>query len=146
MLNNSIQGNQGYTYTLVNPLTRYNVFSHAEYDLTNNIKWFGEGLFTSYRSVTNTTAPQVGVAGSSLSIPATNPFIPADLKPLLSTRATPNGPLSAVVGFDTLPLAGYDTTQNVYQLTTGLNGDVGFRDWSWSTYVLPWRNAQHVSD
>lgn len=135
LLNNAIQSNQGWTYSLINPLTRYNLFGHVDYDITSNISWFGEGLFTNYENTSTTASVQVGTTGSSISIPVTNPFIPADFQTLLASRTNPNADFSGVIGFEALPLGGYTTQQNVFQLTTGLEGDLDIRDWTWSAYI-----------
>ncbi|MBL8551307.1 MAG: TonB-dependent receptor [Hyphomonadaceae bacterium] len=135
LLNNAIQYNQGYTYSLVNPFERYSIFAHAEHKIGENINWFVEGLFTTYTNSTSTAPPSIGTAGSTINIPVTNPFIPADFRTLLNSRQNPNGTFSGVIAFERLPMGGYDSRTNVYQMTTGLDGELGLKDWSWSAYL-----------
>jgi outer membrane receptor protein involved in Fe transport len=143
--NNRIVNNQGFFYDLISPITRFSAFGRVTHSITDDIDWFGQAMFSSYENI-NTVAPQqIGTAGTTASIPPTNPFIPADLQTLLASRASPNAPAPLTYTF--LQFGGQvsDTDWSIYQLATGLDGELGYRDWSWSAYVSHGRTQQNFT-
>ena len=124
------------------PLERYNLVSHGDYDVGHNITLFADGLFTHY---TNTTTQNPATLGSScclaLTVPVTNPFIPADLATLLASRPNPNANFNIT---SQSVWAGPRTDNNafdVFQLTGGARGSMAFHDISWEAYAIHGRTA-----
>jgi hypothetical protein len=77
------------TYTAQTPLTRYNIYGRADYEVADDIKAFVEGWYTSYNVTTGGAYANAGSSsGKILSVPVTNPFIPAICAP-----TSPRGPI-----------------------------------------------------
>lgn len=122
------------TYVAQTPLTRYNIFGRVNYNITDNVKFFADGFYTNYNVTTGGAYANAGSTSSSvaITIPVTNPFIPADLRTYLLSRPNPTAPLTAT-RFTTE--AGERQERNdydVFQITTGLSGRFGGTDIDWS--------------
>ena len=126
--------NNGYYYDLISPLKRYSAFGRLRYDITDNIKWFGQAMFTSFENENQVARQSIGTAGTHASVPASNPFIPADLKTLLNSRSNPDASFPVTYGFTQLGNQTSLADWTVYQVVTGLSGSVGVRDWDWEIY------------
>jgi len=131
---NRIINNQGYLYDLISPLERFSAFGRVTYDITDNIEWFGQAMFSTFETLNEVPPQTIGTAGTSNTIPVTNPFIPADLRTLLASRNNPNAAFPVTYGFEQLgnQISGADTTS--YQIVTGLQGPLGIGDWVWNAY------------
>ncbi|MGA0599309.1 TonB-dependent receptor domain-containing protein [Caulobacter sp. KR2-114] len=126
----------GDTFLAQVPLTRYNVVGHAEYRLTSNVRAYVDGLYTTYS--VQTQGPPVVVGGATsapLSIPVTNPFIPADLATLLASRPNPTANFGLAVNPAPVGNRHEQDQYNVYQLTAGLSGRLDAADLTWNGYV-----------
>ncbi|MBY8829854.1 TonB-dependent receptor domain-containing protein [Hephaestia mangrovi] len=122
------------TYVAQTPLTRYNVFGRVNYDFSDNIKLFVEGFYTNYNVTTGGAFANAGSTSSSvpITIPVTNPFIPADLRTYLLSRPNPTAPLTAT-RFTTEAGPRHERNDyDVFQLTTGLSGRFSGTDIDWS--------------
>jgi outer membrane receptor protein involved in Fe transport len=122
-------------YSAQTPLKRYNLFGHVEYEVTPDVNLFVEGIFTNYKTETGALWANSGSSsGKPLFVPVTNPFIPADLAQILSSRPNPTAPFT-ISGFidDNVPRREVDE-YNVYQLSAGLSGRVEAIDASWNVY------------
>jgi iron complex outermembrane recepter protein len=116
--------------TYVPPLERYSLFAKGGYDLENGMEAYAQGYFTQY-SVSVAALPNLIATDP---IPATNPFIPADLKTLLNSRANPNAPF----GYLSVPYVtdfGQQTDDyTTYQILVGLRGNLPFANWTFDVY------------
>ncbi len=141
---NRIQSNQGYLYDLISPIERYSVFGRVNHDIFDDVNVYAQAMFSSFKTE-NLVAPQtIGTAGTSASIPATNPFIPDDLRTLYDSRANPNAPVPVTYGFDQLGKQDSDTNWTIYQLIAGLEGKLGVGDLSWNVYGSHGQTDQHL--
>ncbi len=74
--------------------------------------------------------------------------MPAELAALLNSRTIPNAttsPWQYEGGVDWLPAYSTETNNNVYQLITGLRGDLPFtKDWTWEIYGSHGKTAQNA--
>ncbi|HEV2531118.1 TonB-dependent receptor domain-containing protein [Phenylobacterium sp.] len=145
--------NTGVLNELQLPQTRYNVFSRVEYDVTPEIKAYGQAYFTNYTADTelapspaasSPTGTATGLGSTGFLVPfhtvvngvtLTNPFIPADLATLLNSRATPTAPFLLNKRFSEVGPRHENDEYNVYQLQLGASGKVGFKDWTWDTML-----------
>ena len=128
--------NYTYNYSPVNylqlPLDRQQFAGFGHYNLTDEIEVYANLMYTSYQAQVELAATPIS-AGVGSTMPANNPFIPADLAAILASRPTP----AATFVFnkrttDVGPRNGtneYDTGQVI----AGARGDfmVGDKDWSW---------------
>jgi len=130
---NSVAYNLGTLQLLTAPTKRVNAFTHAEYELTDNITAYGQAMFTSYRSITNYGAG-LQTQGTTAVVPVDNAFIPADLQTLLASRADPDAPFSMHKLWTQTgsSITKYENT--VFQVMAGLKGKFGSSDWSWDIY------------
>jgi outer membrane receptor protein involved in Fe transport len=127
------------------PLTTYNAFAAAEYAITPHMKAYGQFMFTETTSATrlapspasgNPTgvASAVGSGGTGFLVASTNPFISADLRTILNSRADPNAPFIFAKRFTDVGarISNFDNT--TYQSLVGLKGDVPGYDLTYDIY------------
>lgn len=108
---------------LVLPLERYNLFSAFNLNVNDYFNPYLRAQYTNYNALQQLAAtPASGSTG--FTVPTTNPFLTAELRNLLASRATPNAPFTFSKRFNGLgPRTGY-TTHDVWQLTLGTKGDL----------------------
>jgi iron complex outermembrane recepter protein len=137
------------------PLTRYSLIGRGRYQLNDWANLFAQVNFSSV-NVLSFSQPAAATGGFAASIPrdAEHP-IPAQLAALLDSRG-PNtysttefdpttGQPVILTGMDAdwrlsrtldfLPPRQLRNRNDVYQLMTGFNGELPFRDWTWEAYV-----------
>lgn len=126
--------NTGALNLLTLPQTRYNVFAHIDYDINDSAKVYTDFLFTQYESRQELAAsPAAGPTGWR--IPVSNPFITPELAAVLASRPTPLASFRFDKRFSALgPRVGAEL-YDVFQITTGVQGDVGFMDWTYDAYA-----------
>ncbi|QJE74049.1 TonB-dependent receptor [Aerophototrophica crusticola] len=121
------------------PTERYLLSSLARYDLTDNVRWFFEGTYARTEANSQSEAiafgdnQQVGIGPDApfLSIPVTNPFIPAAL---LAGRPAGVDQLQFERRFNELGLRESDVTRQTFRFATGFEGDL-IPDTSWKYNV-----------
>ena len=115
------------TYAQI-PLERVSTFGKVSYDLSPDITFYAQGLYTDYSSTTIAdAAPNAGVW--MIRVPLSNPFVPAALRPLLASRPNPTGPFLITKRYlDAGPRKTvHDST--TWQAMAGLNGKLGALTW-----------------
>ncbi|KSB91183.1 hypothetical protein AS593_01170 [Caulobacter vibrioides] len=131
----SQQVNFGYNgSSMQSDLDRYAVFAKVDYDLTDNLKFFSQFTFTDYVSV-GVSNPTLASNVYGLTVPVSNPFVPADFRPILASRPTPNAAFTFYKALDILGPRIQKYSYDVFQFTNGLSGETGFKDWTWDGYV-----------
>ncbi len=123
------------------PLTRYSAFGSVDYDISDSVTAYGSFNFTHYDSRTM-LAPSPAAGATGFTVKTTNPFIPTDLAYLLANRANPTATFSLRKRFTDLGARISETTFNVFQIASGVKGDVGFKDWTWDLYGSYGRSEQ----
>lgn len=181
------------------PLERYSVYGAGRYKVNDNAEVYANALFTQY-TADSELAASPAASGTGFRVPSTNPFIPADLRGLLSSRmysdprpnadgtfpsapartvdlyrliTPPQGLTSAQLAayrgnranYEVTPgapapgdasfllnkrftsLGGRHATEdyNIYQLTTGLRGQVPNSSWTYDVYASYGRVSQITS-
>jgi outer membrane receptor protein involved in Fe transport len=142
---------------LVNiPLSRYDLFGSAHYDITDNIQLFAEGNYThswAYAQSFSATAGNIWAltvpydqANDDPASPTfganQNNFYPvsAQLASVLNARPAVGGvpgtaqPWTLNRGLNFFGDLNIQTTSDIFQLTAGLRGKVGIKDWTWEFY------------
>ncbi|RZF60606.1 TonB-dependent receptor [Sphingomonas populi] len=89
------------------------------FDISSALTLYAQGLYTYNRT---RAAQNYPTAVPALSIPATNPFIPADLQALLASRANPTANFSLSKRFEEIPKRYYDEPLYTYQALIGAKG------------------------
>lgn len=132
------------------PLERFSLFGSAHYDLTDGLRFFVEGNFTHTTAYSQSLASRASSLWS-LSVPYDpandDPGSPtfgadqanfypvsAELADLLNGRADPTENWTLSRGTPFLGRLYMETTSDIYQLTAGLRGDVGVKDWTFEVY------------
>ncbi len=123
------------------PQERYSVFSKVNYELTNRMSVYVQGLFTN--SEVDTQIGYTPVGANINRVPVTNPFVPDDLHALLMTRPDPNADFTFNKRYMFSPRR-WQESFNTYQIVAGVRGDLPFRDWTWDIYTL--RNSSHLTE
>jgi len=131
---NSQQINFGYGGgSLQSDLNRYSVFGKVDYELTDNIRMFGQISYVNYDSL-GVTNPTLASNVYGLSVPVTNPFITSDFASILASRGSPNAPFTFYKAFNILGPRYQRYSYDVYQMTAGLSGALGLGDLTWEVY------------
>nr|WP_314436658.1 TonB-dependent receptor [uncultured Brevundimonas sp.] len=115
------------------PLERYNVYSAARYKINDNAEVYANALFTQYTADTELAASPAA-NGTGFRVPATNPFITADLRAVLDSRVNPNSSFLLNKRFTSLGGRHSVEEYNIYQLTAGVRGRVPSSDWTYDVY------------
>lgn len=138
------------------PLERYTLFGSAHYDITDGITAYIEGNFTHthayaqsfpgtanniwaltvpYNAANDDPASPTFGADQSNFFPVSGP-----LAALLNARPAAGGvagtdqPWTLGRGLNFLGRLYTETNSNIYQLTAGLKGEIGIKDWTWDIY------------
>ena len=118
------------------PLTRYAALGRAEFEVSPSITAFAQVQYSKvnvYAQGSNPVLTPVGA--SSLSVPITNPFIPADLRTLLASRANPTAPVAVVKRFMDDGARSYVNNTYTYQALAGIQGALPFKGWTFELYA-----------
>lgn len=111
------------------PLERVSGFGKLSFDVSPAVTLFVQGIYTDYTSVTSgDPAPN---SGWQLSMPVTNPFIPASLRTLLASRPNPNAPISLQKRYSEAGPRITTHDSRTYQLLAGASGRFGSSDITW---------------
>lgn len=117
------------------PLERTSFFGRAGFEVSEAAELFVEALYADY-SVERQLAP-TPVQG--VTIPVTNPYIPADLATLLRSRTSPTAPFTFAKRMSDLGPRVADNRYDMLQATLGAHGDLADA-WSYEAYVQYGRN------
>ena len=132
--------NNNFDYvTLSLPLKRYTAFARGTYEVTPNIELFAQ--FNYARFTTSSQGRGPSLFNQPPTVPASNPFVPPDLRQILNSRPNPNGPIlyyaldPAAFGPD-----GSTVKSETYQFQVGASGKFPSLGWTWDTYFGSGRN------
>ena len=142
LVSNQITSFTGRENYLIAPQQRYNGFAKVDYELTPDIQIYLQGLYAN--TTTRTAGAWAITAPSQLSLPVTNPFIPADLATLLASRpgAAATAPVLLFKGFKEVGKRIYTERFESYQIAGGIHGKFG-SDWTWDVYGSYDQTRQH---
>jgi outer membrane receptor protein involved in Fe transport len=131
---NSQQVNFGYNGGTLQPdLDRWSIFGKVDYDVTDNIKAFVQATYTTYTSL-GISNPTLASNVYGLSVPVTNPNITPAFASILASRGTPNAPFTFYKALSFLGPRYQGYSYDVWQVTAGLSGKLGIKDWTWDIY------------
>jgi len=119
------------------PLERLSGLLKGSFELGGGHELFGQALYADY-SADTALAP---TPATQLFVPATNPYIPSDLKFLMDSRANPAGDLRLVKRLDEIGPRTASSRYDVYQITAGARGPLA-GDWQYEAYVQYGENEQ----
>jgi iron complex outermembrane receptor protein len=128
----SVTSAAGQYISLVQPIDRYDVYGKLNYHLSDNVQAYSQFYFAQ-----NDVATTAGPTTLTASIAANNPFVPADLKPILASRPNPTAPFTFSQIAGEFGMRSFSYRYSTFQLLGGLKGDFdifGSR-WNWDTYA-----------
>jgi outer membrane receptor protein involved in Fe transport len=120
---------------------RRNVFAKFDFKVSDSVTAYGQFLLTDHTANTN-SGGTLTQFGANLTIPVTNPFIPADLATLLASRAAPTASFIYNGRYVMVPAKNWDENYVTQQYLGGLKGDLGAGDWTWDLYAN-YDNSRH---
>lgn len=112
------------------PLDRTSFFGRASFELTESIEVYGQMLLSDYEVFSQLAAsPATG-----LSVPVTNPNIPADLQTILASRADPTANFTFRRRMLESGERSRTTEYTVQQYTLGVTGDLA-GEWTFDVFA-----------
>ncbi|TAJ74491.1 MAG: TonB-dependent receptor [Phenylobacterium sp.] len=124
----------GNTLPLQTPIERYTAFVRGSYDLTENMEAYLQFNYMTYDSAYSRPGWSAGSTAPLALIPVTNPFIPADLRPILASRPNPGAPVNFTFSTSRIGRTAYQFNYDLMEALVGLKGKVPGRDWTWDIY------------
>lgn len=127
----------GYRYLFL-PLERWSLFANGRFEVSDTIEAYGTASYVTYdvsRQLGPASASDGAPPGPDIVVPVTNPFIPADLRTLLASRADPTAAFFPRRAFSEVGGRLSENTYETMQFVGGLRGELGFRDWKWDAYA-----------
>ena len=118
------------SYALQLPLERTSLFLVGSFDLNEVINVYAQGLYTDYTANTQVSPLPL----QDVTMPASNPFIPPDLKRLLDARPDPAAPVDFQKRMTEIGPRIQENQSDTYQVTVGVRGTV-LGDWSFDAYA-----------
>ena len=125
------------------PIRRYSMFGHSYYDITDDITFYVQGLFSS-SEVTTQSAPSVSVLQWSVGVPfdaatcgaAVQHEVPDDLCTLLASRSNPDAPWALRQSTDFVGSQRLQTDITTYEVMAGLRGNLPMLgDWTYDLFA-----------
>jgi len=120
------------------PLERYAVYATGRFELTEAIEAYGTASYVTYdvsRQLGPASASDGAPPGPDIVVPVTNPFIPADLRTLLASRANPTAEFYPRRAFGEVGGRLSENTYETYQVLAGLRGTLPVKEWKWDAYA-----------
>ena len=129
--------NTGALNSLQLPLSRWNAYAGGRYKINDNAEVYSNLLFTQYEAQQELAAtPASGnVPSTGFRVPSTNPFIGAGLRSFLNARPDPNGSFLLNKRFTEVGGRIGNDRYDVFQLTTGVRGEVPQSRWTYDVYA-----------
>lgn len=133
IVGNNVRMPVGLQGQLLNGLDRKTAFIKTDYDLTPDLTVYGQFMYVDLNVNTN--------SGGSLTqfptlttIPVTNPFIPADLRPILASRPNPTANFNWSGRYVGIPEKNWDENYQVQQYLAGVKGKIA-EGWSFDVFA-----------
>jgi outer membrane receptor protein involved in Fe transport len=122
------------TNNLQNGLRRGAGLLRAQYELSSNVTLFAQGTFAHSFARGQGSHPQATPFGAAgLTVPVTNPFIPADLRAVLASRSTPGASFTYLKRIEQDGPRSFTSSTDTYQALVGAEGELG-GDWGYEAY------------
>ncbi len=120
------------------PLERHGAFARVGYDVTDEVQAYGQ---FSWSSLSSYVAAEAGNTG--INVPVANPFVPADLRTILASRANPNADFRLHKRFQEAGPRTFERDFDTWQFLAGVRGDLAAINGSWDAYASKGRLRAH---
>jgi iron complex outermembrane receptor protein len=124
----------GRTLPLQTPIERYTAFVDASYDLSDRVQAYMQFNHMEYDSSYSRAGWSAGSTAPLALIPVTNPFVPADLRTILASRANAAAPFNFTFSTSRIGRTKYEFAYDLNEMMVGLRGEIG-DDWTWDVYA-----------
>jgi len=112
------------------PLQRSSGFVRGDFDLSESLNMYAQALYADYSVERQLASAPIGIA----LVPASNPFIPDDLRRLLQSRVSPNVPYRYFRRASEVGAQSAINDRDVLQVTGGVHGALA-GDWQFDAYA-----------
>ncbi|WP_292052970.1 MULTISPECIES: TonB-dependent receptor domain-containing protein [unclassified Brevundimonas] len=116
------------------PMERWNLYTSGRYTISENAEFYADAILNQYKA-SQELAATPAASSTGFRAPATNPFIPADLKAFLNSRPNPLSSFQLNKRFTDLGGRNATYDYNVYQLTGGVRGTLPNTEWTYDLYA-----------
>jgi iron complex outermembrane recepter protein len=123
----------GQQINILNALKRKTAFVKADYELAPGITTYGQFMFVDL-TVNTESGGSLTQFPTITSVPITNPFIPAALRPILASRPNPTANFNWNGRYVGVPDKNWDENYLVQQYLLGLKGDISDK-WSYDVFA-----------
>jgi iron complex outermembrane receptor protein len=115
-------------------MKRYSSFGRFDYDLIDNISAYGQFSYVNFNqgAIVNTTLSNNIYLQS---VPYNNPFLPADFRAILASRANPTADFQFQKSYNAIGNRFQGYKYNVWQFMVGATGKLSIKDWTWDIYA-----------
>src|SRR5690606_10013375 len=129
--------NAGAAAMLSIPLERWNAYAGARYEVNDAAEVYANMLYTQYDSdIILAPSPMPGPSPNyGFRVPSTNPYISSDLRDFLDSRSDPDASFGYNKRFNAIGGRLAQDSTTVFQVTTGVRGDLPVRDWLYDVYA-----------
>jgi len=117
------------------PIDRYNAYAAGTFKINDNAQVYASALFTEYTGDSELAATPASGAATGFRVPSDNPFITGDLRDFLNARPNPDSSFLLNKRFTSLGGRHSEDEYNVFQLTTGIRGEVPKSSWTYDVYA-----------
>jgi iron complex outermembrane recepter protein len=122
----------GQQIQFLNALERKTAFVKGDYEFNDTITAYGQFLFVDL-TVSSESGSSLTQFPTLTTIPTTNPFIPADLRPILASRPNPTAAFNWSARYVGVPDKIFDENYKVQQYLLGFKGDISSK-WSYDVF------------
>lgn len=123
------------TNNLQTALRRYSFLGRGEYEAAPDVTLFVQGTYANNLARGQGSHPTIAPFGASgLTVPITNPFIPADLRAVLASRTTPTASFTYVKRFQDGGPRSYTSETDTFQVVAGARGVLPGTSWNFEIY------------
>ena len=125
-----------------NPLDRKSIFTRFDYDIAPAVVFYGQFMYVD-SDVQTSSGRSLTQFGTLTTVPVTNPFIPVDLRTLLTTRPNPGAPFLWNGRYVGLPAKAWDEDYKTSQFLAGVKGELPLKGWTYDVYA-DYDNTDHL--
>jgi len=132
IVGNNVRMPVGQQINVLNALKRKTAFIKGDYEVTPDITAYGQFMYIDL-TVNTESGGSLTQFPTITTIPVSNPFIPADLKPILASRPNAAAPFAWNGRYVGIPDKNWDENFIVQQYMLGFKGDISDA-WSFDVY------------
>jgi outer membrane receptor protein involved in Fe transport len=125
----------GNSYPLQPPIDRYTAFLNASYDIDDHVQAYLQANHVQYEAAYNREGWSAGSSDPQAFIPVTNPFVSADMRAVMATRADDDAPMNFTFSTSRVGESRYKFNYDLNEFIVGLKGDMAGTDWTWDVYA-----------